>query len=326
MRLVLNSGARSPRSRAFSAAVALLAILVAGCGSGAGRDDQAAAADRPVIVATTSIWADVVGQVACDGAATIETLVPAGADPHSFEPSLADRAQMERATLIVANGLRLEEGLDDALEAVEAGGTEVFRMAEQVETIAYAADTGSPGEGEDGDDPHVWFDPVRVSNALPDLAARVVATTGLPASSIDACLASYRDDLAEVDAAIEEMLADVSPADRKLVTNHDALGYFADRYGFEVVGAVIPASSGLAQTSPAALEELASKIEQTGVSAVFVEEQGSRDDAEALARRVEGLAVVPLFTGSLGEPGSGADTYLSFLSTNARRVADALGG
>ncbi len=299
------------------------------CGSGNGAGDSVpAAGDRPVIVATTSIWADVVANVACDGLATVETLVPVGADPHAFSPSLADRAQMQDAALIVANGLGLEEGLDDALDAVEGSGTEVFRVAEHVDTIGYSAgtDDDDAGAGQAGDDPHVWFDPVRVSGVLADLGARVAAATGLPAPAIDACVTSYRHELAGLDAAVTERLAGIPPAARKLVTNHDALGYFAARYGFEVVGTVIPASSGLAGTNPAALEELAAVIEETGVGAIFAEDQQSTDDAAALARRVGDVEVVTLFTGSLGEAASGADTYVGLLSTNAERIAAALGG
>jgi zinc/manganese transport system substrate-binding protein len=105
------------------------------------------------------------------------------------------------------------------------------------------------------------------------------------------------------------------------VTNHDALGYFADRYGFEVLGSVIPAPSTLAQTSPAQLEELAKTVEQAGVPTIFSEAQHSDADVQALAQRVGNVDVATLFTGSLGEPDSGAETYTGLVRANAKIIA-----
>ena len=127
-----------------------------------------------------------------------------------------------------------------------------------------------------------------------------------------------------MDRELEEQVAQLPGESRKLITNHDALGYFADRYGFEVVGTVIPAPGTMAQTNPAQLEELAELIEHEQVKAIFAETQHSIDDAEALADRVGDVDVVTLYTGSLGPAGSGADTYLGFMRTNANLIVDAL--
>jgi zinc/manganese transport system substrate-binding protein len=152
-----------------------------------------------------------------------------------------------------------------------------------------------------------------------------VADAGLDADAVDACVESYTAELAAVDAEIADLVAEMPEDARLLLTSHDSLSYFADRYGFEVIGTVIPAPSGLAETNPAQLEELAELIDETGVRAIFAETQHSTDDAEALAERVGDVEVVTLYTGTLGEPGSGADTYVGFLRTNAGLVADALG-
>jgi len=114
--------------------VAALALLVSGCGN----DDDIGSESTPTIMATTSIWADIVANVACDGQAEVITLIPPGGDPHAFQPSLQDRGRMESAVMIVANGLDLEEGLGDTLEAVEEAGTPVFHMADHIETIGFA--------------------------------------------------------------------------------------------------------------------------------------------------------------------------------------------
>ena len=171
----------------------------------------------------------------------------------------------------------------------------------------------------------MWFDPHRVSEALPGLAGMLTTRVGLDAAAIDACLASYLAELEAVDTEIAIKVEQLPAESRKLVTSHEALGYFADRYGFELIGTVIPTPSSMAQTNPAQLEELAEIIEHEGIKAIFAETLHSVDDVKALASRVGDVEVVTLYTGSLGPSGSGAETYLGFLSTNADLIVDALG-
>ena len=308
--------------------------------------------DAPTIVATTGIWADVVSNVACGGLANVEALIPVGGDPHGYEPSLQDRGRMEDAALVVANGLALEERLLDTLESVAEAGTPVFEVAEAVDTIPYSFGSGHDDheghdhdehsdeedhdehddhEGHDhhghdhsGGDPHVWFDPHRVAEALPDLVRVLNTEAGIDAAELQACADIYQAELEAVDAEIAASVAQLPAENRKLVTNHDALGYYADRYEVEVIGAVIPSPSSMAQTNPAQLEELAELIEHEGIQAIFAETQHTSDDAEALAARVGDIEVVTLYTGSLGPPGSGADTYLGFLRTNTELIVGAL--
>ena len=342
---------------AVLAATALGASACSGDPS-AGQSGPDAAAEVPTILATTGIWADVVANVACGGLASVETIIPIGGDPHGYEPSLQDRARMESAALVVANGLKLEEGLGDTLDAAAESGTPVFEFAEGIEIIPLASESGGHGEEEEGHDeheeeaghedhededgqheeeeehghghgsggdPHVWFDPHRVSDALPGLARVLTTEVGLDAAAIEACLASYLAELEAVDAEIAAMVEQLPAGSRKLVTNHEALGYFADRYGFAVIGTVIPTPASMAQASPAQLERLAEIIEHEEINAIFAENLHSVDDVEALASRVGDVEVVTLYTGSLGPAGSGAETYVGFLRTNAELIVDALG-
>lgn len=377
-------------------------------GSDSGSTPPDDGGPAPLVLASTGIWTDVVANLACGGLAEVESIMGTGVDPHGYEPSMADRARMEEATLVVANGLGLEEGLLDTLEAVEAGGTPVFWMGDHVDAIEFASgddhddhddhghedeghdedgeeaddhdhegeghdddgDHDHEGEGhdEDGDshddhdheaddhdddghddeaddhddhgheadgheghvhsgaDPHVWFDPVRVSATLGELAEHLTDDAGLAPDAVADCLSRYQAELAQLHDELVEILSAVAPADRRLVTDHDALGYFADRYGFEVIGTVIPSVSTLAETNPAALEELAEVIAETGVRAIFAEDHRSDDTIQALASRAGPVEVATLYTGSLGQPGSGADTYAGFMRTNAGIIADALGG
>ena len=326
------------RRRSALATSAVLVIAAAACSGEAGENSApGSSTEAPLVLATTGIWANIVSNVACGGIADIETIIPVGGDPHGFEPSLRDRERLEHADLVVANGLELEERLEDTLEAVEESGTPVFEAAELMEPIPFAFESGHHGdeeeEGEDseeeghggGGDPHVWFDPLRVSEVLPELARRLTSDVGLNADAVQACLTAYRAELAAVDAEVAELVAQLPAASRKLVTNHDALGYFADRYGFEIIGTVIPTAGTMAQTNPAQLEELAEIIEHEGVKAVFAETLHSTEDAEALASRVGDVEVINLYTGSLGPSGSGAETYVGFMRVNAELIVDALG-
>ncbi len=341
-------------------ALGALVLVAASCG---GTDDTAAGAGGTSIVVTTSIWGDVVSNVVCDGSADVVVLMNAGADPHSYEPSLSDRADMDAASLVVANGLGLEELLEDTLDAVESDGTPVFRFGDHIDTLAMAegdehddhADEDEHGDHADedehgdedehadedehddhadedehahdhgGEDPHLWFDPTLTSAALPDLADALVSSAGLNEEAIDECVADYQAELAETDEAILAMLQDIPVEDRLLVTAHDSFGYYAERYDFEVVGSVSPSTSGLAESNPGQLELLAVAAEDRGVQAIFAEAQSSSDEAERLAERLSDIELVILNTGSLGESGGDADTYVTFLETNTQLIVDALG-
>ncbi|MCY3849895.1 MAG: metal ABC transporter substrate-binding protein [Acidimicrobiaceae bacterium] len=331
----------------------VLALVAAGCGDSSDSADSTpdAEANPPVVLATTGIWADVVANLACDGIADVEAIIPVGGDPHGFEPSLQDRERMENADLVVANGLQLETRLLDTLEAVKNSGTPVFAVAEHVESIPFSSghddhdDEGHEEHDEDGhdedghedhgeddghdhahgsDDPHVWFDPVRVAAVLGELAQHLIDDAGLDADSIATCRSDYQAELEALDHELEDLIERLPTEKRKLVTNHDALGYFADRYGFEIIGTALPSFSTLAETNPAQLEELAQAIEHEGVNAIFGETVHSSDDIEALAARIGEVEVVTLHTGSLGPPDSGAEDYIGFMRTNARLIVDAL--
>lgn len=175
-----------------------------------------------------------------------------------------------------------------------------------------------------GGDPHVWFDPQRVAGVLGELADELIHA-GADADTVNRCLDAYRAALGDADAEIAEILDSV-PADRRImITNHDSFGYFADRYGFEVVGTVIPSTSTGAESNPALLEELAEIIEHEGVPAVFSETTTGDADIQALATAAGDIAVVQLLTGSLAPAGQDGDTLIGMLKFNAHAIADALG-
>jgi zinc/manganese transport system substrate-binding protein len=317
---------RSRVSTATATATAIAtALLLAACGSDDAGGTGAGSAEGPLVVATTSIWADLTSNVACDDLARVDTLIPRGGDAHSFEPSLRDRETLGGADLVIANGLDLEESLLDTIDAAESDGVPVLRVGEAMDPLPGDDGTHSDTDHEhSGEDPHVWWDPNRVAMAVPLIADALVAA-GLDPARVEVCADQYIDDLSRLDDEVAAIVAPLPVDERILVTNHDSLSYFADRYDFDVIGTVIPSTSSLAAPSPAELDALADEISRSGVPAIFADTQSSSADADALANRL-GVEVVGLLDGTLDEPGTDAGTYVGWLRTNATTIVEALAG
>ena len=309
---------------------------------------DAATDDAPAPIATTTIWADITSAALCG--LPVAAIVPTGADPHTFEAPIAARADIAAAGFVVANGLDLEEGLIDLLDTVEAEGVTVVHMADHVDVIepkddgehvddGAHSDDAHDGDGHDehadegshdehdhaGGDPHIWLDPMRVAAGI-DAIVDAAVDAGHVRDVITPCAESYRVELVALDAEISELVATVPPTMRNLVTNHDALGYFADRYGFTVLGTVIPSTSTMASTNPADLADLATLIAESGVTTIFTDAESSDIDAAALADRLDGVQVTPLLTGSLTSGVEDGRDYLTLMRTNAERIVVGSGG
>jgi len=294
-----------------------LMVAMAGCGT------TGQSGSEVKIVVTTTPLGDMVKHVA--GAdASVEVLMPVGASPHTFQPSAQQVALIQGADLVVSNGLGLEEGLHDILEAAEADGVNVWEIGPDIgpREFVEAAETG-----DDHDhgllDPHFWLDPIKVADAADQLADHLndIAPSDVWTTSADAYIA----ELEQVHLDTEELLAGIPTDERKLVTNHRSFGYFSDRYGFEMIGTVIPGGSELANPSSSELAALVETIEREQVPAIFTETIEPDALAQAVAAEVGfTVSVVELYTGSLGEPGSDGDTLVGMLRSNAQRIADAL--
>lgn len=319
---------RHLRTSALVTALLALALVAAACGSDATDESSDA---TPTVVVTTSILGDVVANVVGDEA-TVEVLMPAGVDPHEFELSAAEAAQLQDADVIVANGLGFEAGMADALDAAEGAGVPVIEVAPGLDPLPFAdgAHDGEEAHDEDGEglDPHVFTDPARMADGVEQLATSLGEEVPALAGEVVAeQAAAYADEVRAVDQEIEDDLSAIPDDRRVLVTNHEVFAYFADRYDFAVVGTVIPSATTLAEPSSQELTELAEVIEQNDVPAIFTDASSPTDLAEALADE-SGLdvEVVTLFTESLGEPGSGAETYLDLIMTNSAAITAALSG
>lgn len=301
-----------------------MALLIGACAT------TDSGSDELLVVATTTILGDLVSEVAGDDA-TVEVIMPIGADPHDFSPSSEDAATMASADLVVANGLGLEEGLEDVLESIDRDGVTVLYVAPLLDPLPFS-DHGDHEEDHDEEeedheehteDPHVWMDPIRMAAAariVGDELERIAPDQGWLDRAEE-----YAGELEDTDDVIVELLDGIPQADRKLATNHESLGYFADRYGFEVIGVVIPGGSTLAEPSSAKLAELIDTMIAEDVNVVFAETTEPTALAEAIAGELgQDAQVVELFTGSLGEPGSGAETLIGLLTTDAELIAGAL--
>lgn len=325
------------------------ALLLSACGGGAGTDDASPTGGTDTgattVVATTTILGDVAAAIAPDDAEVI-VLMPPGTDPHNFEPSARQLAEMQQADLIVANGGGLEVQLDAALDEAAQAGVPVFRAVDHVDLLAYepgaeheaehggsehddggsehAGDADHADGGEGTIDPHVWTDPLRMADVARALGERLDALAGGDGDAV-ARADAYAEDLAALDRETAQVLAVVPEDRRTLVTNHEAFAYFADRYGFTVVGTVIPGVSTGAEPSARDLEDLAATIRAQDVSAIFAEASAPTELAQTLADEVgAGVRVVALYSESLDEPGSDAATYIDMVRVNAQRIADAL--
>lgn len=315
----------------FGLAFLILAML-SGCGqtsrqadTGSQVSDLKPVALKPVeklrVVATTNIIGDVVQNIAGD-AIDLTVLMGIGVDPHTYIPTPADTAAIHDAHVVLANGAGLEENLDKILAG--AGGDAVYIQLSDGLKLREATeghDLEESGE-EHHMDPHVWFDVQNVIEWVHRIEQTLSALDPSHADGYRANAEAYVRQLEELDAWIVAQIANLPQTRRKLVTNHPAFGYFADRYGLEQVGAVYPISPS-SEPSAQDIAALEDAIRAFQVPAVFSESTVNPKLAEQVARDT-GVQLVPLFSGSLGGPGSGAETYLAMMRYNVQAIVEAL--
>jgi zinc/manganese transport system substrate-binding protein len=278
---------------------------------------------RPLVVATTSILGDVTAS-AFEGLVDVEVLIAGTQDPHSYRASPDQVGLIHAADLVVANGLGLEEALLDLLEAAAADGARVVYLGDVIDPIAGGEDHGEEDGHEEGD-PHFWLDPLRMAVAVRYLGEQLAVLLPADAATVEAAAESYASRVEDVDSTIRRLTGSVPAPDRRLVTNHDSLAYFAAAYGYTILGTVIPGTSTLAEASASDLADLVVQMRSVGTPAIFVESNRPARLAEVVAEEVgHTVRVVRLYTGTLGAPGTGADTYIGLLRTNAELIVQAL--
>ena len=288
-------------------AIALLlaaTVVVAGFG----EDDGGASAGGLTVVATTTQAADLVRNVGGDDVDVIG-LLPANADPHDYEVRPRDMQALAGADLVVRSGGEVDEWLGDAIEGAGAGAP-VLTLIDHVRTT--------------GDDPHWWQDP---RNAVPAVEAIGRALLRVdPGGPYAAAAGRYEARLRKLDRAVAACIDSLPAARRRLVTTHDALGYYARRYGLAVVGAVIPSLSTSGQPSAGETAALVRTIREQGVKAIFAESSVEAKVEQAIARETGATVGQALWADTLGPPGSDGATYAGSIAANTRAIVAGLSG
>jgi zinc/manganese transport system substrate-binding protein len=271
---------------------------------------------RPSVVVTTEVLGSVVTDLVGD-TADVQTLMSGGADPHSWQPSARDSEAIFGADLIVANGLDLEEGLLNVLEQAEAEGVELFHATDHVDLRASAGGAAEPDSAHDDGpgDPHFWLDPLAMRDVVLALGPVLIEAGADLGDRADAEAAAIE----ALDADLREQLSSIPDEQRRLVTGHGALGYFADAYDFEIVGTVVPGLSSSDEPSARDIADLVKAIRAAGATAVFSDVGTPQSVAEAVAGET-GAQVVELQVAQVPEGG----TYADLLHDLASAVADAL--
>jgi zinc/manganese transport system substrate-binding protein len=306
---------RTRHAAARAAGAALAAVSAAGLLTGC----AASADDRPVIVVSTNILGDVVAEVVGDEAEVI-TLMKPDADPHSFEISAQEASRLRSADLVVSNGLGLEEGLQQHLDGAAEAGVASFVAGDVVDVLGYSSEdaAGTP-------DPHFWTDPAQMTAVVDALEPQLAAIDGVDAGAIAETATAYRAELDALDTEMTEAFTEI-PADRRaLVTNHHVFGYLADRFGFRIIGTVIPGGTTLAAPSASDLAGLVDAVEDAGVATIFAESSSPDRLVRALADEADiEVAVIELFTESLTAADGGAPDYLTMMRVNTERISTGL--
>jgi len=298
------------RPRVWAAA----AILLAGCGSSISGAPSAPGARVLKVVSTTTQITDFVRVI---GGANVDVhaVLTANVDPHDYEPTPADLDSIANADVIVKNGVGLEKWFDQTI--TDAGPKGTIVDASQ----GVALRTGDGTEEEKDGDPHIWHNPENAKVMVTTITRAFEAADPAAKDTFEANLAHYIAELDALDTDIKSQIATLT--NKKLVTNHDAFGYYVDHYGLDFVGSVIPSFDSQAELSPQDVNDLVAKIKAEGVKAVFSEASLPPKTAEAIAGEA-GVNVVAgedaLYGDTLGPPGSDGDTYLKMMAHNTKEI------
>ena len=287
--------------------------------------EQSSGEGKLKVVATTTIVGDVVAQVGGDNI-VLSVLLPIGTDPHGFDPTPRDVAKVAEADVVFANGAGLEAFLDNLIESAGADDKVVY-VSEGVDFLVFE---GGDQHEEDGEghlleavDPHTWLDPNNVTVWVHNIEHQLREADTENAEIYTTNAGKYEAKLGDLDAWIREQVALIPEENRELVTDHTLFSYFAEAYGFEQIGALIPGYSSLSEPTAQDLAKIEDAIMDLGVKAVFV---GNTVNPSLAERVVEdtGTKLVFVYTGSLSDPRGEAGTYIEYIRYNTNAFVDAL--
>jgi ABC-type Zn uptake system ZnuABC Zn-binding protein ZnuA len=273
------------------------------------------------VLATETFLADLAQNVAGDRL-KVAALLPVGTDPHSFEPTPQDVARLTASQVLIVNGAGLESYLSKLLD--NAGGQRQVIVA----SAGLASRTPGPGEildtGHSQGDPHFWLDPTMAVKYVENIRAGLSQADPAGAAVYARNAEAYTAQLKTLDTWIAAQVQQLPPERRLLITNHENLGYYADRYGFKIVGAVVPSFSSDASPSAQQLAQLVNAIKATGAPAVFLDTGTNPQLAQQVAQETGIKVVADLYTESLSPLGGPAPSYIEMLRYDTRAIVDAL--
>jgi zinc/manganese transport system substrate-binding protein len=290
--------------------------------------------DPVQVVASFSILGDLVKNVGGE-AVEVTTLIGPGVDAHTYDPAPADLVLLTKADVIFENGIGFEPWLDRFFASAQPAGARVV-VTEGITPREAGADDEHAGEAQHEEagadehgqfDPHVWHDVANVIVMVGNIRDALVAADPARAELYEANAAAYIAELEALDASIREQAGTLPEERRKLVTSHDTFSYFADAYGFEVLGTALGSlSTEAGDPSARDIATLITQIEEAGVPAIFAENVANPDLMESIAAEAGVTLAPPLYTDALGLPGSPGDTYVGMMQSNVTTIVDALSG
>jgi len=293
----------------ISLTLTLAALFLASCGSAPKSNDNTLR-----VLASTTFLADITQNIAGDRV-KVESLLPIGADPHSYQAAPVDVAKISESDLLILNGLEYEAFIKSLLE--NAGGERM--IVEATAGLSPRKDAGN----EQGVDPHMWLDPNLVITYVENIRDGLIKVDVQGAETYKANADVYIAQLKDLDAWIVEQVNTIPAERRLLVTNHEALGYFAERYGFEVAGSVIPSFSSNAAPSAQEMASLIDAIKKINAPAIFLDTADNNTLAQQIADETSVTIVGDLHLESLTE-GAPAATYIDMMKYNVSRIVEAL--
>ena len=300
----------------------MASLVLASCAPSTAPAGLANSSLHPLkVLAVETFLADVAQNVAGDRL-KVEALMPIGVDPHAFEPTPGDLAKIADSQVLIVNGAGFEGWLQKVLD--NAGGQrQVIDASAGLTPRVPKADELVAADHPEGD-PHFWLDPTKVVKYAENIRDGLSQADPAGADTYAKNAATYVAQLNDLDQWIAGQVQAVPAARRLLVTNHESLGYFADRYGFRVVGAIVPSVTSNASPSAQELAALTERIRATGASAIFLENGANVQLAEQLARETGVKVVTGLYTHSITLPGGLAPTYLAMMRYDTTAVVEAL--
>jgi len=295
--------------------VALMLVSMLACQPSTGTSNSG----KKSIVVTYSILGSLVKDLVGDKA-TVTISIPNGLDPHEWEPSAKDIETINKADLVIENGLGLEGGMEKTLATAKSNGVKFFTASDYITVRHVGTGEGIPSSDPDqavgAADPHIWMDPVTMKSVVSALAPVLMQDLGL---DVTVQAQSLENQLDSLNTEVANIVSQLPQADRKLVTGHESMGYFAQRYGFKLVGVIVPSLSSQAEVSAADLAALKKAIQDNGVKAIFTELGTSPVVAKAIGDET-GVKVVELTTHALLNDGS----YFTFMRNLANVITNAL--